>query len=116
RRRLKTEAFRGKAPLASFCMRRPAVTGGRSKAVIRTSVGEGRFMPRGSCDKGPGRTLPLAHRHPPHILNYMAQYMQTRFDASFSALSDVTRRGVLEQLARSDASITDLAETFQMTL
>jgi DNA-binding transcriptional ArsR family regulator len=37
-------------------------------------------------------------------------------DASFAALSDVTRRGVLEQLSRSDASITDLAEKFQMTL
>jgi DNA-binding transcriptional ArsR family regulator len=37
-------------------------------------------------------------------------------DASFAAISDVTRRGVLEQLGRSDASITDLAEKFQMTL
>jgi DNA-binding transcriptional ArsR family regulator len=46
----------------------------------------------------------------------MVQYSQTRFDASFTALSDVTRRGVLEQLARSDASITDLAGTFHMTL
>ena len=39
-----------------------------------------------------------------------------RFDASFAALSDTTRRGVLEQLGRADASITDLAEKFQMTL
>src|SRR5688572_15727743 len=46
----------------------------------------------------------------------MAQYTQTRFDASFAALSDVTRRGVLEQLGRADASITDLAEKFHMTL
>ena len=46
----------------------------------------------------------------------MVQFMQTRFDASFAALSDSTRRGVLEQLARSDTSITDLAETFDMTL
>ena len=37
-------------------------------------------------------------------------------DASFGALSDATRRGVLEQLGRSDASITDLAEKFHMTL
>ena len=37
-------------------------------------------------------------------------------DASFAALSDPTRRGVLEQLGRSDASITDLAERFHMTL
>ena len=46
----------------------------------------------------------------------MAQYTQARFDASFTALSDATRRGVLEQLARADASITDLAEKFHMTL
>lgn len=50
------------------------------------------------------------------ILNYMVQYVQTGFDAAFAALSDATRRGVLEQLARSDASISDLAETFDMTL
>lgn len=46
----------------------------------------------------------------------MVQYQQARFDTSFSALSDATRRGVLEQLGRSDASISDLAETFRMTL
>lgn len=45
----------------------------------------------------------------------MVQY-QAHFDASFSALSDATRRGVLEQLGRADASITALAERFQMTL
>jgi DNA-binding transcriptional ArsR family regulator len=42
--------------------------------------------------------------------------MTTRLDASFAALSDATRRGVLEQLGRADASITDLAEKFHMTL
>ncbi len=46
----------------------------------------------------------------------MVQYYQTRFDSSFGALSDVTRRGVLEQLGRADASITVLAEKFHMTL
>ena len=46
----------------------------------------------------------------------MVQYPQTRFDASFAALSDATRRGVLEQLGLADASITDLAEKFHMTL
>ena len=46
----------------------------------------------------------------------MVQYSQAHFDASFTALSDVTRRGVLEQLGRADASITDLAEKFRMTL
>ncbi len=46
----------------------------------------------------------------------MVQYSQTRLDTSFAALSDATRRGILEQLGRADASITDLAETFRMTL
>ncbi len=50
------------------------------------------------------------------ILNRMVQYVDTRLDASFAALSDPTRRGVLERLGRADASITDLAETFHMTL
>ena len=42
--------------------------------------------------------------------------MTTRLDTSFAALSDATRRGVLDQLGRADASITDLAEKFHMTL
>ena len=46
----------------------------------------------------------------------MVQYLTTRLDASFAALSDATRRGVLEQLGRSDASITELADKFHMTL
>jgi DNA-binding transcriptional ArsR family regulator len=50
------------------------------------------------------------------IPNQMVQYSSSRVDASFAALSDATRRGVLEQLGRADASITDLAEKFHMTL
>ena len=46
----------------------------------------------------------------------MVQYPDTRLDASFAALADGTRRGVLEQLGRSESSITQLAEQFQMTL
>ena len=46
----------------------------------------------------------------------MVQYLQTRLDAAFAALADSTRRGVLEQLGRSEASITDLADRFNMTL
>lgn len=46
----------------------------------------------------------------------MVQYSTARLDGSFAALSDVTRRGVLEQLGRKDASITELAEKFHMTL
>ncbi len=46
----------------------------------------------------------------------MVQYSIARLDASFAALSDATRRGVMEQLGYADASITDLAEKFHMTL
>jgi DNA-binding transcriptional ArsR family regulator len=46
----------------------------------------------------------------------MVQYASSRLDASFAALSDATRRSVLERLGRSDASITELAEKFDMTL
>ncbi|MDB4914520.1 MAG: ArsR family transcriptional regulator [Gemmatimonadetes bacterium] len=46
----------------------------------------------------------------------MVQSVQANFDASFGALSNATRRGVLEQLGRADASITTLARKFHMTL
>ncbi|MCU0636037.1 MAG: helix-turn-helix domain-containing protein [Gemmatimonadaceae bacterium] len=46
----------------------------------------------------------------------MVQYTTARLDEAFAALSDATRRGVLEQLGRADASITELAERFGMTL
>lgn len=50
------------------------------------------------------------------MLNHMVQYGPSGFNASFAALSDVTRRGVLEQLGVADASISDLALKFQMSL
>jgi DNA-binding transcriptional ArsR family regulator len=37
-------------------------------------------------------------------------------DSAFAALSDSTRRGILERLGKGDASITDLADRFGMTL
>ena len=46
----------------------------------------------------------------------MVQYTSSHLDASFAALSDATRRGVLEQLGRADASISDLAAKFDLTL
>lgn len=46
----------------------------------------------------------------------MVQRGASSLDASFAALSDATRRGVLEQLGRSDASISELAARFHMTL
>lgn len=60
---------------------------------------------------------PLARRlFVDYILNQMVQYSKVHLDNSFAALSDATRRGVLEQLGRADASITELAEKFHMTL
>ena len=50
------------------------------------------------------------------IVNHMVQHLRNRLDTSFAALSDPTRRGVLERLGRADASITELAEKFDMTL
>jgi DNA-binding transcriptional ArsR family regulator len=50
------------------------------------------------------------------MVNHMVQYVRPRLDASFAALSDATRRGVLEQLGQADASISDLAQRFHMTL
>jgi DNA-binding transcriptional ArsR family regulator len=46
----------------------------------------------------------------------MVQHSPAPLDTSFTALSDSTRRGVLLQLGRADASITDLAQKFHMTL
>jgi DNA-binding transcriptional ArsR family regulator len=46
----------------------------------------------------------------------MVQFHQASLDASFAALSDPTRRGVLAELGRADASITNLADRFHMTL
>jgi DNA-binding transcriptional ArsR family regulator len=46
----------------------------------------------------------------------MVQYLRPSLDRSFAALSDATRRGIIDQLGRADASITSLADRFQMTL
>jgi DNA-binding transcriptional ArsR family regulator len=59
---------------------------------------------------------PLHAADPCYILNRMVQFQRAHLDASFAALSDATRRGILERLGRADASITDLAEKFHMTL
>ena len=44
----------------------------------------------------------------------MVQYPQ--IDRSFAALADPTRRAVLERLGRGNATISDLAEPFGITL
>jgi DNA-binding transcriptional ArsR family regulator len=73
---------------------------------------------------GASEAIAPVAQEPPHLQavgpcavpSRMVQYARARLDASFAALSDATRRGVLERLGRSDASITDLAEKFDMTL
>jgi DNA-binding transcriptional ArsR family regulator len=45
----------------------------------------------------------------------MVQY-QPRLDGTFGALADPTRRGILEHLVRRDATISDLAVKFELTL
>lgn len=50
------------------------------------------------------------------MLNHMVQHLRLSLDSAFAALSDPTRRGVLEELGRADASITELAGRFGMTL
>ena len=45
----------------------------------------------------------------------MVQYSRKLNDA-FGALADPTRRGILERLGRSDAAISELADSFDMTL
>lgn len=62
------------------------------------------------------RGLTCIAANPWLILNHMVHHITVDLDAAFAALSDATRRGVLEQLGRRDASITELAEKFDMTL
>jgi DNA-binding transcriptional ArsR family regulator len=46
----------------------------------------------------------------------MVQCSSPSLDRSFAALSDATRRGIIDQLGRGEASITSLADRFRMTL
>lgn len=50
------------------------------------------------------------------ILNQMVQFSSPDFDHAFAALADATRRGVLDHLAVTEASVTELAQAFEMTL
>jgi DNA-binding transcriptional ArsR family regulator len=45
----------------------------------------------------------------------VVQY-QAQLDRTFAALSDPTRRGILERLGRGRATVSELAETFGITL
>jgi DNA-binding transcriptional ArsR family regulator len=50
------------------------------------------------------------------ILNSMVQYSSADLDAAFAAVADPVRRGILERLGRAEASISELAGFFRMTL
>ena len=64
-----------------------------------------------------GHAMTLAFLGPAcYTLNYVVQYVRSSLDLSFAALSDATRRGIIDQLGRGDASITSLAQKFEMTL
>lgn len=51
-----------------------------------------------------------------HILNHMVQFSSATLDATFAAVADPTRRGILERLGTGERSISDLAAAFDMTL
>jgi DNA-binding transcriptional ArsR family regulator len=78
------------------------VRGGPASPVAGMHVGG---ITRGLTDEAQGA-----------ILNQMVQFQSVPVDVAFGALSDATRRGVLERLGREDASITALAAAFDMTL
>jgi hypothetical protein len=84
-------------------------------AELLYSIIEAAGMAAGKCSARSAFPLHAA-KSVCYILSRMVQYTRARLDASFAALSDANRRGVLEQLGRADASITDLAEKFHMTL
>ena len=46
----------------------------------------------------------------------MVKYSEAALDATFSALSDPTRRGILARLARGPSSVMGLAEPFNVSL
>jgi DNA-binding transcriptional ArsR family regulator len=46
----------------------------------------------------------------------MVKYLQDALDATFSALSDATRRGILARLASGESSVSELAAPYEMSL
>ena len=50
------------------------------------------------------------------IFNRMVKYNHRELDTTFGALADSTRRGILEQLAGGESSVTELAQPFDISL
>src|SRR5438067_1416210 len=68
-----------------------------------------------STRRARSRTSLLRDEQVADILNHMVRYSSS-LDTVFTAVADSTRRGILERLGRREASITELAEQFEMTL
>lgn len=84
--------------------------------AVRLSIRRSPVQSTTESRRRPAIAWPCALPKPVLKLNNMVQYASASFDASFAAIADATRRGVLEHLGRADASISDLAEKFRMTL
>jgi DNA-binding transcriptional ArsR family regulator len=108
--------FAASLSVASPCTTYDTMQRGRPEIRSRPLIRHLESSCRLQKTAGRARSNSLYVAHPRYILNQMVQYASTVLDASFAALSDATRRGVLEQLGRADASISDLAEKFHMTL
>ena len=110
------------APADARLRRRPAPSEGDTRASARGRSGAARRRPFPRCTDDHARPLGrrVRPRRPPPRDRLDTEpngsVFAARLDASFAALSDATRRGVLEQLGRADASITELADRFHMTL
>lgn len=50
------------------------------------------------------------------LFNWMVQNMEPDLNSTFAALADPTRRAILARLASGQASVTELAEPFEMSL
>ncbi len=104
----------------SFAIRYAAEWSGQDPVALGSFYDEaGSLIVNGAASDGSRanrRPAPLRDPDRPHKLNHMVQYASARLDAAFAALADATRRGVLEQLGGGDASITELADRFGMTL
>ena len=50
------------------------------------------------------------------IVNHMVNYSSPALDRTFAALSDPTRRAILARLAQGEASVTELASPFDVSL
>jgi hypothetical protein len=101
---------RGETPLRSGERARPALT------APRLSGSRGRQEGRGCVPPRSGR--PWRGRPECLIRRYKAPIgaLSRSLDRTFFALSDPTRRGILERLGRGPATIGELAEPFGPTI